>query len=217
MIGDKLIIKDKHRRVAEQIVERIAPRLRSCARIFTITIAGESGSGKSETGQAVADALIRRGFKTLVLQQDDYFVHPPKTNDRIRRQDIGWVGMQEVRLDLLDEHLGQARSGAERIVKPLVVYGEDRNTEETVSLQGITVVVAEGTYTTALANVDTRVFIELTYLETLQSRLERAREAQDDFLEKVLEIEHRIISEQKSRADYIVDKEYKVVDSNRPG
>jgi uridine kinase len=118
--------------------------------------------------------------------------------------------MQEVRLDLLDEHLQQARSGAERIVKPLVVYGEDRITEETVSLSGIAAVVAEGTYTTALENVDTRVFIDLTYLETLRSRLERAREAQDDFLEKVLEIEHRIISEQKDRADTIIDKEYQV-------
>jgi uridine kinase len=212
MIGDKLIIKEKHRRAAEQIVEKILPRLRSFTRIYTITIAGESGSGKSETGRAVADALIRRGFHTVVLQQDDYFVHPPKTNDRTRREDVGWVGMQEVRLDLLDEHLARARAGAERIEKPLVVYGEDRITRETVSLAGVAAVVAEGTYTTALENVDTRVFIDLTYLETLQSRLERAREAQDDFLETVLDIEHRIISAQRSRADYIIDKAYEVVE-----
>ena len=213
MIGDKLIIKDKHRQAAEQIAERILPDLGSSGRIYTISIAGESGSGKSETAQAVADALIRRGFTTLVLQQDDYFVYPPKTNDRTRRQDIGWVGMQEVLLDLLDEHLQQARSGAEAIVKPLIVYEEDRIIEETVSLQGIVAVVAEGTYTTVLENIDTRVFIDLTYLETLQSRLERARETQDDFLGRVLEIEHRIISAQKSRADYLVDKQYQVVDS----
>jgi uridine kinase len=213
MIGDKLIIKDKHRQAAEQIVERILPRLRSSPRIYTLTIAGESGSGKSETGQAVADALNSRGLKALVFQQDDYFVHPPKTNDRTRRQDIGWVGTREVRLDLLDEHLRKARSGAARIAKPLVVYEEDRITEEIVSLEGVAAVVAEGTYTTALENVDTRVFIDLTYRETQQSRLERAREAQDDFLEKVLEIEHRIISTHKSRAEIIVDKEYRVVDS----
>lgn len=214
MIGDKLIIKDKHRRAAEQIVERILPALRSCPRAYIITIAGESGSGKSEAGQAIADALIRRGFKTLVFQQDDYFVHPPKTNDRTRRKDISWVGMQEVRLDLLDKHLAQARSGAQRIVKPLVVYEEDRIIEETVSLEGIAAVVAEGTYTTELENVDTRVFIDLTYLETLQSRLERAREAQDEFLETVLEIEHRIISAHRSRADYIIDKQYEVMGSS---
>lgn len=213
MIGDKLVIKDKHRQAAEQIVERILPDLGSSGRIYTISIAGESGSGKSETAQAVADVLIRRGFATLVLQQDDYFVRPPKTNDKTRRRDIGWVGMQEVRLDLLDEHLRQARSGAETIVKPLIVYEEDRIVEETVSLQGIVAVVAEGTYTTVLENIDTRVFIDLTYLETLQSRLERARETQDDFLGRVLEIEHRIISAQKSRADYLVDKQYQIVDS----
>jgi uridine kinase len=217
MIGDKLIIKDKHRQAAEQIVERILPDLGSSRRIYTIAIAGESGSGKSETGQAVAEVLIRRGFTTLVLQQDDYFVYPPKTNDRRRRQDIGWVGMQEVSLDLLDEHLQQARSGSGAIVKPVVVYEEDRIVQETVSLQGIAAVVAEGTYTTVLESIDTRVFIDLTYLETLKSRLERAREAQDDFLERVLEIEHRIISAQKSRADYLVDKQYRVVDVKRKG
>ncbi len=214
MIGDKLIINEKHRRAAEQIVERILPQLRSSPRIYTIAIAGESGSGKSETGQALAEALNRRDFQTLVLQQDDYFVYPPKTNDNIRRQDIGWVGVREVRLDLLDEHLRRVRSGAETIVKPLVVYGEDRISEETVSLRGVAVVVAEGTYTSALDNVDTRVFIDLTYLETLQSRLKRAREAQDDFLEKVLEIEHRIISAHKNRADYLVDEQFRVVCPN---
>ena len=177
MIGDKLIIKEKHRRAANQVADRILPQIRSATRIYTISVAGESGSGKSETGRAVADALNERGFKTLVVQQDDYFVHPPKTNDRTRRKDIGWVGMQEVRLDLLDKHLGQARSGASRIVKPLVMYEEDRITEEVLSLEAIDVVVVEGTYTTALENVDTRISIDLTYLETLQSRLERAREA----------------------------------------
>ncbi len=211
MIGDKLIIKDKHRRAAEQIADRILPQIRSAARIYTISVAGESGSGKSETGQAVADALNERGFRTLVLQQDDYFVHPPRTNDRTRRKDIGWVGMQEVRLDLLDDHLKQARSGAGRIVKPLVEYEEDRITEEVLSLEGVAAVVAEGTYTTALENLDTRIFIDLTYLETLQSRLERAREVQDDFLEKVLLIEHEIISAQKPKARFVINKDFEVV------
>jgi uridine kinase len=211
LIGDKLIIKDKHRRAALQIAGRILPGLETSNRIYTITIAGESGSGKSETAQALANALSDLGFNTIVLQQDDYFVHPPKTNDRTRRQDIRWVGMGEVRLDLLDEHLREARSGAEKLVKPLVVYKEDRITEETRTLRGVSVVIAEGTYTTALKNADTRVFIDLSYIETLQSRLERAREAQDDFLERVLAIEHKIVSAQKPRAHLIINKDFQLV------
>jgi uridine kinase len=210
MIGDRLVIKDKHRRAAEEIANRLLPEIQRHSGIYRITLAGESGSGKSETGQALAEHLNRRGFETLVLQQDDYFVLPPKTHDRARRRDIGRVGMQEVRLDLLDEHLLRAGSGAGSIHKPLVVYAEDRISEETVSLEATAVVVAEGTYTTALENADARVFIDLSYLETLHSRLERAREAQDDFLEKVLAIEHEIISAQKSRADLIIDKNYRL-------
>jgi guanylate kinase len=59
--------------------------------------------------------------------------------------------------------------------------------------------------------VDTRIFIDLTYLETQQSRLERAREAQDEFLEKVLVMEHEIISAHKSRAHLIINKDFQVV------
>jgi len=211
MIGDRLIIKQRHRRAAEQIADHVLGQTGSPTRIYTITVAGESGCGKSETARALADRLTERAMPTLVLQQDDYFVYPPKTNDRARRRDISWVGMREVRLALLDEHLHRARCGQELLVKPLVVYEEDRITEETVCLRGYAAVIAEGTYTTTLENADTRVFIDLDYLQTLSSRLERAREAQDDFLERVLAIEHEIIAAHKSRADLIVDKDFQVI------
>jgi uridine kinase len=175
-----------------------------------VTIAGESGSGKSETAAALAEHLEAVGVGAAVLQQDDYFVHPPCTNHRTRLRDIGWVGPQEVRLDLLAEHIRQARAGASDLVKPLVIYEDDRITEETLDLTGVRVLIAEGTYTSLLPGVDTRVFIELTYRETKKARLERAREEQDDFLDRVLEIEHRIISAHRDRADLLIDDRFRV-------
>ena len=210
MKGDVIIVEDHHRRAATAVVERIAADILARDRRSTISVAGESGSGKSETGQALADALEARGIRAVVFGQDDYFVLPPKSNDARRREDIGWVGTNEVRLDLLDEDLAAVRAGAASVVKPLVIYDEDRVTEETLDLTGVRVAIAEGTYTTLLRHVDTRVFIARNRLETLDARMRRGREQFDPFIEQVLEIEHEVISAQRPRADIVLSRDYEV-------
>lgn len=210
MKGDVVIVEDHHRRAADIVVERIAPAIAARERRSTIAVAGESGSGKSETGQALADALAARGIRAIVFGQDDYFALPPKSNDAARRRDIGVVGPTEVRLGLLDEHLAAARAGVDSLSKPLVIYDEDRITEEDVDLAGTRVVIAEGTYTMLLANVDTRVFIARNRLETLDARLRRGRERFDPYIEQVLEIEHEIIAAHRARADVVLSRDYDV-------
>jgi uridine kinase len=210
MKGDIIIVEDHHRRAAAEIVERHLATIESADGRFAITVAGESGSGKSETAQAIADALGSLGVTAVVYQQDDYFVHPPRTNDRTRRANLCWVGPTEVRLDLLDEHMQAARRGADSVRKPLVIYEEDRIDEEDVDLGGAGVVIAEGTYTSLLHNVDLRVFIARNRLETLEHRRKRGREDFDPFIEEVLEIEHDIISKHRSLADVVITRDYDV-------
>lgn len=210
MRGDVILVEAHHRRAAEAIVERILPAINDKAGRTTITVAGESGSGKSETAKALAEALEARGVACGIYQQDDYFVLPPKSNDKKRREDIAWVGTREVRLDLLDDHLAAALAGADEVKKPLVIYDDDIITEETMDLRGLKVLIAEGTYTTLLEHVDTRVFIARTRLETLEARRKRGREAIEPFIEKVLEIEHAIISPQAARAHVVISKDYDV-------
>jgi uridine kinase len=208
--GDIIIVEDHHRQAAERIVPRIVEEILARERRTTLTVAGESGSGKSETAQAIADALKPHGITSAILQQDDYFVHPPKTNDRTRRANLCWVGSSEVLLDLLDEHLAAAREGASVITKPLVIYEEDQITTETLEFGDARVVIAEGTYTSLLSNVDRRVFIARNRLDTMDHRMKRGREEFDPFIEKVLEIEHDIITEHKSRSDVVITREYEV-------
>jgi uridine kinase len=211
MIGDKLIIKDEHIKAGERVMDLVLPLIRNFSEKYIITIAGESGAGKSEVAAVLSDKLLQKGIKSAILQQDDYFVYPPYTNDRMRRKDIKHVGPKtEVRLDLLDQNLQDFSDGKKEIEKPLVIYKEDRITSEKIKMAGIDVVIVEGTYTTILKNVHTRVFIDRTYLDTRAARVERAREDQDDFLEKVLKIEHEIISSHKSKADIVLTKNYDV-------
>ncbi|MCK4576944.1 uridine kinase, partial [candidate division WOR-3 bacterium] len=54
------------------------------------------------------------------------------------------------------------------------------------------------------------IFIDKTYVDTKKSRSERGRETQDEFLERILKIEHGIISKQKMMADIIITRNYSV-------
>lgn len=210
MKGDIILVGEEHKNAADQIIERLLPEITTAERRYTMTVAGESGSGKSETGQALADALGERGVKAVVLQQDDYYVLPPKSNDAARRANFCWVGTTEVRLDLLDEHLGQARAGAAAVTKPLVIYDDNLISEESLSLEGAGVVIAEGVYTSLCENVDRRVFIARNRLETMEHRMKRGREDFDPFIEDVLTTEHEIISQHRARADVVITRDYDV-------
>jgi uridine kinase len=210
MEGDVILVEEHHRRAAARIVEAILDEIQAREGRYTITVAGESGSGKSETAQALADRLEDEGIRCAILQQDDYFVLPPRSNDARRREEIEWVGTQEVKLDLLDQHLHAALLGEDDLVKPLVIYAEDTVTEETLTLVGVKVVIAEGTYTTLLEHVDKRVFINRNRLETMEARKKRGREEMDPFIEKVLEIEHAIISRHRERAHVVITRDYDV-------
>ena len=112
MKGDIVVLEEHHERAAAQIAPAIVDAITAAGRRYTITVAGESGSGKSETAQAIAQQLAGRGITSVVLGQDDYFVLPPKSNDAKRREDDSWLGPHvEVRLDLLEQNLVDARSG----------------------------------------------------------------------------------------------------------
>ncbi len=214
MKGDVLLLQEYHRRAAGEIVLHIIDKIRSKNTRYIITVAGESGSGKSETGQAIADELDAYGIKSVILGQDDYFYLPPKSNDKKRRDDPEWLGPHiEVNLDGMEQNLVNAIQGKNEISKPLVDYDSNCIEEEAISLAGIKVLIAEGTYTSLLKHVDARVFITRTRVDTQEDRRKRNRgdEARDPFIEQVLVIEHKIIAGHKQLADFVILKNYNVI------
>jgi len=216
MKGDSIIVEEHHRKAAEGVVPVLLPLLQTSNKRYTVSVAGQSGAGKSETAMAIAQALEPYGIKSVVFQQDDYFVHPPKTNDATRRANISWVGTQEVRLDLMDEHLQQFLEGATRIEKPLVDYAQDSVGCEEIEPGSAQVAIADGTYTTLLKNVNCHVFIDRDYHDSRAHREKRRRDDSelDPFIDRVLQIEHEIISANKRLADILVNKDYSVTVAN---
>jgi uridine kinase len=201
MIGDKLIIEPYHTERAQDLCVALRDRLQ---RGFTITVAGESGAGKSELASEMARLFNEGGIKSGILQQDDYFVFPPKTNHEMRRRNVEQVGPYEVKLDYLDSNLRSFKRSESPIYKPLVIFDEDRITTEELDTAEFVLLIAEGTYTSLLSFVDFKVFIDRDYRRTLEARKKRARDKFDDFMLDVLEREHRIISEHKSLANAVV-------------
>lgn len=217
MKGDVVVLEEHHRTAAAAIVPHIIDTItaiKNASLRSTISVAGESGSGKSETGLAIAEQLAAHGLNAVVLGQDDYFVLPPRSNDEKRRADEDWLGPHlEVRLDVLEQNLVDAIEGAEQITKPLIDYDANTIEDEVIDLTGVDVVIAEGTYTSLLRRIDVRVFIDRNRLDTLEHREKRNRgsEVGDPFIENVLKLEHKIIAGHKQLADFVITKEYDVI------
>ncbi len=202
-----------HQSAAKIIVPQILEQIKAKNRLFTISLAGESGSGKTETSLAIISELNQNNINAVVLGQDNYFYLPPLANDAMRKSDSTWLGPhKEVDLNLMDETLQLAINGTAQIEVPHIDYVSGERSIQSISLDDIQVIIAEGTYTTLLKHLDSRIFINADYHDTLIYRKLRNRgnEVNDPFVEGILETEHKIIAGHKFLADFIVSKDYEV-------
>ena len=204
-----------HERASKQVVLEIIEKIRNKEQRYVITLAGESGCGKTETGKALVSELAKHGVGSLVLGQDNYFFLPPLANDAQRKADPAWLGpRKEVNLELMEKNLKEAIEGANSINIPHIHYHS--NVEETrkADLTDIKVIIAEGTYVSLLKHVDTKIFIDADYHDTLKFRKLRNRgnEVHDSFVEGILETEHKIIAGHVFLADFIITKDCEVIE-----
>ncbi len=214
MKGDIIILEEYHKKAANIIISKIIDKIKNKGTRYIITIAGESGSGKSETGKVMVEQLEKYKIKSILLNQDDYFHLPPRSNDIKRREDPEWLGPHiEVKLDVLEKNIKEAINGKNEITKPLIDYNKNSIGEEKIKLKDIQVVIAEGTYTSLLKNVDTKIFIARNRLETLEHRKKRNRgnEIKDPFIEHVLDTEHKIIAGHMQLADFVITNNYDII------
>lgn len=214
MKGDIVLLEEHHKKAASEIISNIIDQIKNKPSSFVITVAGESGCGKSETALAIAQELGKHGIKAIVLGQDDYFHLPPKMNSAKRQEDSDWLGPHmEVNFEVYEQNLMDALQGKSQLTKPLVDYNANTIDLETISLVDVKVIIAEGTYTSLLKHVDVKVFISRNWLKTLEARKKRNRgnEVNDPFTEQILATEHKIIAGHKQLADFIINDEYQVI------
>lgn len=206
-----------HDKAAKIIIPKIIDQIKEKKGRYIISLAGESGCGKTETGKALVNALKEYDLGALVLGQDNYFFLPPLANDAQRKADPTWLGpRKEVNLNLMEKNLVEAINGADVIMVPHIEYDTNIETTNPVDIREIKVIIAEGTYTSLLKHIDTRIFIDANYHDTLKYRKLRNRgnEVHDPFVEGILETEHKIIAGHIFLADFVITKDYEVVATN---
>lgn len=206
--------ENPHELAASIIVPQIINRIKVKKQRTTIALAGESGCGKTETAKALVTELSRHGVNSIVLGQDNYFFLAPKDNDTMRKNSSKWLGPhKEVNMKLLDRTLSAAIKGKNTIDLSHIDYDTNIKTIEKINIQEVKVIIVEGTYTSLLKHIDTKIFIDADYNDTLKFRKLRNRgnEVNDPFVENILETEHKIIAGHKFLADFIITKDYHVI------
>ena len=204
MIGDKLIYHSSFQKINLEVISKLKTQLLQKKRIC-IAVGGESGSGKTSLAYALCiDIQKQLGLKGYLFHGDDYFKLPPKDNHNKRLEDISNVGSKEVHLNLLDTHILAFQNAETAIAKPLVNYKANTIEEELLCAADFDFCVVELTYAMLLKQPSYKIFIENSFLETKTNRERRGRDIMNDFNERVLQIEHKIIKEHIKLANMAV-------------
>ncbi len=206
---EKINLSEKHLVLARQVFAKIEDQLKER---FVISIGGESGCGKSTLSLALQTILSQQHFQVNILHMDDYFHLPPKETHQKRLDDISVVGLREVNLPLLQEHINLYKSGANSFLKPLIHFKENTTGKETLHFNQNSILVVEGTYTTQLKNIDCKIFMTRDFRDTYAARMARGRDQGTDFVESVLAIEHALIAPHVDYANIIINKDYNLTD-----
>jgi len=207
MHGEKIITNKAHRKISDNLIKILIPEILQSSDKYVIAISGESGSGKTVIAHSFKNQLEKIGIKTLLIQQDDYFRHPPQENSQLRRRDLSIVGTQEVKLNLLNKHIKDFKDPKTiSIRKPIINFKKDEISNEALKCKNSKVLIVEGTYTAILKNTDVKLFMARTFRETLKGRIKRKREKIDKINTQILTIEHKIVSRHKIFADLVVEK-----------
>lgn len=209
MIGDVLLLAEKHQWAARKLLGRLRQRP---AEKLVVAIAGESGTGKTELAHALARLLKDEPRYAKTLHLDDYFHVPAAERTTWRqRQGLEAVGEEEIDWPRLESHVEAFRRG-ERATLPSIDLLTDQTDLLITDFAEIPVLIVEGLYALR-APADIRVLIDLTYRETRKAQLLRGKEARTQFRLRVLEREHAAVQSLRPLADLLVTREFDVVEA----
>lgn len=208
MLGDVLLIGEKHQKAGEQIIEMI---LKERKPKMIIGISGESGSGKSELAHVIAKGLRKHGIFAKPLHIDNYYRILPLLRTEWRKQNgiENVVGYGEYDWDTLYRNVTEFKEG-KLSTGPCVDLVTEQVDQLTTDYSTVDMLVIDGLYAIKTEGVDLRVFIELTYHETKKAQVVRGKEPQNEYRFAVLEQEHKMVQALKPMADVLISMEYEV-------
>ena len=209
MLGDVLLIEEKHRNAGNDIVNRILKVRRDK---FIVGISGESGSGKTELAHVVARGLRQQGIMAKPIHIDNYYItHPLERTAWRKKHGIEHVvGYGEYDWDTIYRNINDFKESKVTSMPCVDLVTEQVDTLIT-DFDGIDMLIIDGLYAIKTEGIDLRVFIELTYHETKKAQITRGKEPQNEYRMAVLEQEHKMVQSLKKSAGLLVNNNYEVV------
>jgi uridine kinase len=202
MLNDTININKKHEEAAVAIYDRIQPVLKSK---YIVTISGEVASGKCEIAQVLARLFKNDGLKVKILHMDDYYLIPPDERTEWRKKHgIDKIGYDEYDWKRINQNVDDFKTNLKSSL-PCVDLITLQVDELITDFNGIDILIINGLYSIMLDKAHLRVFVELTYKETLKEQKAEKKEEMDAFRMKVLEREHKVVQSLKPLAEFYVD------------
>jgi uridine kinase len=207
MLGDILLITEKHKEAANTIVKQILTIDKSK---IIICISGESGSGKSELAHSIGKELVKsHNVPTKIIHSDNYYSTHPKIRNKWRVEnglenvgigEINWKTLIKNIKDFLESKISQM---------PCIDLVPEEIDMLTTDFSKIKILIVDGLYAINLP-ADLSVFIDLTYHETKKAQSARGKENSDELRWQILEQEHKNVLSLKEKANIIINKDYSV-------
>jgi len=209
MLGDILLITEKHIKAGEQVVN-ILSEIKS--EKMVIAIGGESGAGKSEIAHVISRKLKGEGELAKILHIDNYYkVSPRERTEWREKHGVESIGLSEYDWDLINRNIAEFRESKEAIL-PCIDLLTDQEDKLITNFEGIRYLIVEGLYPLK-ADADLKIFIDLTYHETKKAQVLRGKEPQNKFRLQVLQREHTVVQSLRPLADLLITKEFDVVEA----
>jgi len=215
MLGDILLITDKHRKAAGVIARRVLEEKKTMEMSypgyrFIVAISGESGAGKSELSHSLAIVLKSAGLRVKVLHTDNYYKVEP-LHRRAHREESNFqhIGPEEYNRELLAQNIDDFRQGRTAEMPCIDIITEQVDSL-TTDFSKIDLLIIDGLYAIATEGIDLGIYIDITYKESKRKQLQRGKERADEHRWKVLEQEHLSARRLKHFARTVVDRRYNV-------
>lgn len=208
MLNDLITVTPQHENAAKLILDKIIEkRFGLESEKMMITISGEVGSGKSTVSVVLARLLKKKNIRAKIIDLDDYYKIPPLERRQWRlKHGINSIGYDEYDWNKLKQNIADFfmnRSGTLPCVDLITGYVDELKT----NFAGVDVLIINGLYSLKIEQADVKVFIELTYDETLSAQQYSQKENLDDYRLQVMKREHEVVQSLKSHADFYIDFE----------
>jgi uridine kinase len=202
MINEILLLDKKHEDAARLIYDRVKPEFHDK---YIITISGEVETGKAEVAHLLGRMFKKDGLMVKILHMDNYYKIPPRERTRWRKEHgIESIGYDEYDWETIEKNITSFREEKEDVL-PCVDLFTGQIDRLSTDFTGIQLLIIEGLYSIKVKESDLKVFVEMTYKETMQEQLASGKEELDEFRMQILEQEHKVVQSLKPLADFYID------------